>query len=226
MTPPTAVLLDFAGTVLVPEPRDAWVAAVCPDRTAAEVAVLAEALDRAGRPGGPDPVALPQEWAQAYASRDVSTDRHRAVYEALLGTVVDQDLSRRLYDRSITPDGWVPYPDSLPVLTELQARGVAVAVVSNVGFDLRAVFAGHGLAELVTTFVLSCELGVMKPDREIYRTALAALDVEPGQALMVGDDARSDAAAVTFGIRTLLLPYSPAGAEHGLDAVLRLVSRG
>jgi HAD superfamily hydrolase (TIGR01509 family) len=217
------VLFDFAGTLLVPESREVWVAAVCPDLPAAEVAALAEALDRAGRPGGPDPVALPRQWVEAYASRDVSTDRHRAVYEALLSTVVDQDLARRLYERSIAPEGWVPYPDALPVLTELRARGVPVAVVSNVGFDLRAVFAGHGLVELVTAFVLSCEIGVMKPDWEIYRTALAALDLEPQQALMVGDDPRSDGAAVTFGIRTLLLPYSAAPVEHGLGAVLRLV---
>jgi HAD superfamily hydrolase (TIGR01509 family) len=218
------VLFDFAGTLLVPEPRDAWVAAVCPELPSPEVARLAEALDRAGRPGGPDPVALPQEWEKAYAQRDVSTSRHRAVYEGLLATVVDVALARRLYERSIAPEGWVPYPDALPVLTELRARGVQIAVVSNVGFDLRAIFAGHGLAELVTTFVMSCEVGVMKPDWEIYRGALAALDLQPGQALMVGDDPRSDAAAVTFGIRTLLLPYSADPVEHGLDAVLRLVS--
>ncbi|MDX6201137.1 MAG: hypothetical protein QOJ83_637 [Frankiales bacterium] len=226
MTPPTAVLFDFAGTLLVPEPRDAWVAAVCPELPPAEVAELAEALDHAGRPGGPEPVALPQEWAEAYAQRDVSTTRHRAVYEALLSTVVDAALARRLYERSITPEGWVPYPDALPVLTELRDRGVPVVVVSNVGFDLRAVFAGHGLAELVTTFVLSCEIGVMKPDAEIYRTALASLDLQPHQVLMVGDDPRSDGAAVDLGIRTLLLPYSAAPVEHGLDAVLGLAARG
>jgi HAD superfamily hydrolase (TIGR01509 family) len=222
VTPPTAVLFDFAGTLLVPEPRAAWIAAVCPELPAPAATELADQLDRAGRPGGPDPVALPPELAAAYASRDVSTDRHRAVYEALLATVVDQDLARRLYERSTAPEGWAPYPDALPVLSQLRARGVPVAVVSNVGFDLRAVFAGHGLAELVTTFVLSCEIGVMKPDWEIFRTALAALDLTPQQALMVGDDPRSDGAAVTFGIRTLLLPYSQPGDPHGLDAVLRL----
>jgi HAD superfamily hydrolase (TIGR01509 family) len=219
------VLFDFANTLLVPEPREAWVAAACPGLSGSELAMLAEALDRAGRPGGPEPVALPHEWEDAYAVRDVSADRHRSVYEALLSRVVDPDLARRLYERTIVPEGWVPYPDALPVLTELRARGVPVAVVSNVGFDLRAVFAGYGLAELVTTFVLSCELGVMKPDWEIYRTALDALDLGPQQALMIGDDLRSDGAAVGFGITTLLLPRSPAGREHGLQAVLRLTSR-
>jgi putative hydrolase of the HAD superfamily len=220
------VLFDFSGTLLTAEPRERWVAAVCPDLTVAEGARLAEELDRAGRPGGPEPVALPQELETAYRARDISTDHHRAVYEALLSTVVDPGLARRFYERSILPDGWVPYPDALPVLSELRARGVPVAVVSNVGFDLRAVFAGHGLAELVTTFVLSCDIGVMKPDWAIYRTALSALDLEPQQALMVGDDFRSDGAAVGFGICTLLLPYSPAGADHGLEAVLRLVAGG
>ncbi|MDX6258308.1 MAG: hypothetical protein QOJ11_4642 [Frankiales bacterium] len=223
MTPPTAVLFDFAGTLLVPEPAAAWVSASCPELTAGEVAELAQALDRAGRPGGPEPVALPQEWAEAYAQRDISASGHRTVYEGLLSTVVDLSVARRLYERSVSPAGWVPYPDALPVLTELRNRGVPVAVVSNVGFDLRAVFARHGLAELVGTFVLSCEIAVMKPEWEIYRRALAALELQPQQVVMVGDDPRSDGAAASFGIRTLLLPYSAAPVEHGLDAVLRLL---
>lgn len=223
MTSPTAVLFDFAGTLLVPEPRDAWVATVCPELSTAEVAELAEALDHAGRPGGPEPVALRQEWAQDYALRDISAQRHRRVYEALLGTVVAPDVAHLLYERAISPAGWVPYPDALPVLRRLREIGVPVVVLSNVGFDLRAVFAGHGLAELITSFVLSCEVGVMKPDPEMWRLALAALNSGPDDVLMVGDNPRADGAAVELGLPTLLLPYSPAGREHGLELVLRLV---
>lgn len=225
MRPVRAVLFDFAGTLLVPEPREQWVAAVCPELAPEQVARLAEALDRAGRPGGPEPVHLPDDLARDYARRDDSPELHRWVYEALLATVPgdDRGLARRLYERTTAPAGWVAYPDAERVLTDLRRRGLPVAVVSNVGFDLRAVFVGAGLAGLVDAFVLSCELGVMKPAAEPFRAACAALGVAPEDALMVGDNPAADGGAVHLGMRVLLLPYSPAGVDHGLDAVLRLV---
>ena len=228
MRPITAVLFDFAGTLLVPEPREQWVQAVCPELSPAEVAALAGQLDRAGRSGGPEPEQLPARWADDYAHRDLSTASHRAVYEGLLSTVTgaDTERTRRLYDRGTGSTGWVPYPDTVPVLETLRERGVRIAVVSNVGFDLAAVFAGHGLETLVDAFVLSCDVGVMKPHPEIFRRACAALDVRPERALMVGDNPRADAGACDLGIRTLLLPYSPPGRDHGLRAVLQLVGDG
>ena len=225
MLPVSAVLFDFAGTLLVPEPREQWVAAACPELDPAEVADLADALERAGRSGGPEPEVLAEQWAEDYARRDLSADRHRALYEGLMATVTGPgtERTRRLYDRGTGPDGWLAYPDTRPVLEALRERGLPVAVVSNVGFDLRDVFAGHGLADLVTAFVLSYEVGVMKPGAELFAAACTALGVDPRAALMVGDNPRADGGACDLGMRTLLLPYSPAGSEHGLAAVLDLV---
>lgn len=225
MPPITAVLFDFAGTLLVPEPRVGWVSAACPELSAAEAEDLADALERAGRSGGPEPERLGPEWAEDYARRDLSADRHRALYEGLIAGVTGpgSERTRRLYERGLSPQGWVAYPDAAPVLRELRGRGIGVGVVSNVGFDLRPVFAGHGLDELVDAYVLSYEVGVMKPHTTIFRTACAALHVEPEEALMVGDNPRADGGACDIGVRTLLLPYSPLGAEHGLAAVLELL---
>lgn len=223
-----AVLFDFAGTLLVPEPREQWVAAACPELAPDEVAALAGQLEQAGRSGGPEPVVLDERWTEDYARRDLSADRHRALYEGLMASVTGPgtERTRRLYDRGTGPDGWHAYPDARPVLGELRRRGVPVAVVSNVGFDLRPVFAGHGLDVLVDAFALSYEVGVMKPGGELFASACAALGVAPHEALMVGDNPRADGGACDLGMRTLLLPYSPAGADHGLSAVLDLVGPG
>ena len=223
MRPITAVLFDFAGTLLVPEPREEWVAAVLPSLSSAEVAELARRLDEAGRPGGPEPMVVPDRWAADYPHRDLSTAVHREVYEGLLSAVTDQETTRRLYDRATSAAGFVPYPDALPVLSALHDRGVPVAVVSNVGFDLPAVFAGHGLSSYVSAFVMSTEVGVMKPGPAMFETACSALGVDAADALMVGDNFRADGGAVELGMRTLLLPYTDPGVVHGLDAVLRLV---
>ena len=219
----TAVLFDFAGTLLVPEPREEWVAAVCPDLATDAVAELALRLEKAGRSGGPEPVEIPPWLEDDYRQRDLSTARHRELYEGLLAPHVSDDLARRLYERGVAPEGWTPYPDAEPVLRTLHERGVPVAVVSNVGFDLSAVFAGHGLDVYVSAFVLSTEVGVMKPAPAMFEAACTALRVDPADALMVGDNFRADGGAVELGMRTLLLPYTGPGVVHGLDAVLCLL---
>ena len=217
-----AVLLDFAGTLLVPVPARRWAASVLGEDVDP---ALVERLVAAGRAGGPEPDDVPPHLTHDYARRDVSAELHRAVYTQLLARVdeVDADTAAALYDASCTAAGWEPYPDTRAVLAALRERGVAVVVVSNVGFDLRVLFDQHGLADLVDVFVQSYELGVMKPDAAIFASALEAAGVLADQALMVGDNPRADGAAADVGIRTLLLPYSPPGVEHGLATVLDLV---
>jgi putative hydrolase of the HAD superfamily len=61
-----------------------------------------------------------------------------------------------------------------------------------------------------------------KPAPEIYRAALDALDVEPANALFVGDRVREDVQGpAALGMRTCLVTYFRVdGGDHGLaDAV-------
>ena len=117
---------------------------------------------------------------------------------------------------------WVPYDDALPTLRALKARGRKLALISNVGVDVRGVLVRGGMGDLFDAVILSFEVGSVKPQRSIFQLALDALGVPPGRALMVGDNAHDDAGAAHLGIRTLLLPRT-TGVEHGLQLVLRLV---
>jgi HAD superfamily hydrolase (TIGR01509 family) len=220
-----AVLFDVAGTLAMPEDRDAWLAGAASSLGVAvdDPAALAAELERVGRPGGPYPDAVPAAVADAYNNRDRSPRDHREGYVGLLASAVDATLAAALYERILQPEGWVAYPDAVPTLQALRARGVATAAVSNVGFDLRPVLAGLGLLGLLDAVVLSCEVGAVKPQPAIFAAACAAVGVEPGDALMVGDHAQADGGAADAGLRTLLIPMSPAGAPHGLRAVLDLV---
>jgi HAD superfamily hydrolase (TIGR01509 family) len=223
-----AVLFDVAGTLAVPEARDAWVAGGAAALGVAlnDAAALAAELETIGRPGGPYPAAVPDELFDTYNNRDAGPDVHRAAYVGLLGTapsLPDPRLATALYERILQPEGWVPYPDAAPTLRALRDRGVRTAAVSNVGFDLRPVLDGLGLLELLDAVVLSYEVGAVKPDPRIFAAACAALGVRPAEALMVGDHAAADGGAADAGIRTLLIPMSAPGAPHGLGAALALV---
>ena len=157
--------------------------------------------------------------------RDLSAAAHRACWTALFEPLDERcpGLGELLYEFEISPAGWTPYPDVRSVLDALVARGVPLAVVSDTGWDLRPLFAYHGLASYFTTFVMSYQHGVTKPSPVLFQAACDALGVGAHEALMVGDNHRNDGGAIDSGLRTLLLPLVPSGTERGLSAVLGIV---
>lgn len=218
-----AVLFDFHSTLVDQGDPHAW---------------LELAWRQAGRPGtaraslgpaGADRLAgwVDRIWEHVlevdpHNQRDLSSRRHREVYDALMARLpeVDEALSLALYQ--VMLETWIPYDDAVPVLRELRRRGLKLALISNVGVDVRSVLERGGMAGLFDAVILSFEVGAVKPHAPIFERALSALGVAPGRALMVGDSARDDAGAAQLGIRTLLLPRT-RGVVHGLDLVLRLV---
>lgn len=183
---------------------------------------------------GVDPVTARALWQEIWLAsktsdalaqrRDLSPQAHRAGWIALFARADSQvpGLSEILYRRVMDPRNWIPYPDAFPTLEALHARGIAIAVVSNVVSDLRPVFEHHGLATFVSAFVHSFEHGLEKPHPNLFLAACEQLGVEPAEALMVGDSYLGDGGAVDAGLTVVLLPPVEPGAIRGLDKALRL----
>jgi FMN phosphatase YigB (HAD superfamily) len=222
------VLFDFHGTLAQVEDAVTWVteaAAACGtalDRVHATA--LADRLVTVGRAGGPLPHRVPPHLAEVWADRDLTAYAHRAAYTGLAEQVdcgVD-GLPDALYERVLRPEGWRAYADTVETLALLQSAGVPVAVISNIGFDIRPICEALGMHELIGAYVLSFEVGRCKPDPAIFEYACATLRVPPERALMVGDTP-ADAAAVKAGCRAYVVPAGEPGAHNGLDAVLSLL---
>ncbi|MGL6280496.1 MAG: HAD family hydrolase [Gaiella sp.] len=121
------------------------------------------------------------------------------------------------------------YDDALPTLATLRAYGLRIGLISNGQRDLEEFAAHHGLD--VDVAVGSKQHGFVKPHRSIFERALAALDVAPAEAAMVGDSVGDDIeGARALGIRAFLLDRDgrhPPGADvlrslRELPAALRL----
>jgi HAD superfamily hydrolase (TIGR01549 family) len=96
------------------------------------------------------------------------------------------------------------YEDALPVLEELRSHGIKIGLVSNGSRDLDEFVQHHGL--VVDVAVGSRVFGRTKPHPSIFREALAALEVEPDDAAMVGDSYEDDIeGARALGLRAFLL---------------------
>lgn len=224
-------MFDFSGTLLRIESTEEWLAAILAETGTSlgdeEFAEWARRLTEWGAlPGGAAPLHLPAHLEGLWHDRDLSADQHRAAYLGLLreAGLPTADLEQALYDRHRTPAAWRPYPDVEPTLRELRRRGVPVAVVSNIGWDLRPVFRAHGLDELVDAYLLSFELGVQKPDPVIFRAACEALGLAPADVLMVGDDRTADGGAAALGCPVHFVDHLPVEQRpSGLAPVLELL---
>lgn len=225
------VMFDFSGTLFRVEPTEDWLRAVVADigldLPEAELTACAARLEEAGAlPGGAPPRRLPSRLEARWRERDLSPEQHRAVYTALAreASLPSEELVDALYDRHFTPAAWRPYPDTASTLGALRERGVPVAVVSNIGWDLRPVFRAHGFDHLVDAYLLSFEHGVQKPGPGLFRAACDAIGRAPAEVLMVGDDDVADAGAAALGCRVVLVEHLPVGQRpSGLGRVLELL---
>ena len=96
------------------------------------------------------------------------------------------------------------FEDALPVLGELRAQGLKLGLVSNTGRNLDEFVAHHRLD--VDAAIGSGAFGRTKPHPTIFQAVLERLEVEPGEAAMVGDSLEDDIeGARAAGIRRAFL---------------------
>ncbi|MDZ4270978.1 MAG: HAD family hydrolase, partial [Mycobacterium sp.] len=162
-----AVLFDFSGTLFRLEEDESWFAGMQLDGDEdreVDGHVQAELMRRLTAPTGRS-VHMTPEALEAWMNRDLAPHLHR---EAYLHVLRESGLSRHhaesLYSRVIDPASWTPYPDTAAVFGELRQRGLKTAVVSNIAFDVRPAFEGIGIVGDVDEFVLSFEVGAVKPN--------------------------------------------------------------
>jgi HAD superfamily hydrolase (TIGR01662 family) len=110
------------------------------------------------------------------------------------------DIERR-WERS---HNFSLYDDAIPTLELLRERGLKIGLVSNGARNLDEFVADHRLD--VDAAVGSRGHGWTKPHPSIFRAVLGRLEVEPGQAAMVGDSPEDDIdGARALGMRAFLL---------------------
>ncbi len=121
-----------------------------------------------------------------------------------------------------------PYPHVTATLMELIRRGIKLAVLSDAPSReawLRLCFIGFH--HIFTTAVTFDDTGERKPSQKPFRKVLELLDVEPSQALMVGDWPERDiAGAKAVGMKTAFARYGDTFGtkEHGADYELKDIS--
>jgi putative hydrolase of the HAD superfamily len=104
------------------------------------------------------------------------------------------------------PDAWALYPDVLPTLRALEARGLELGVISNFDSRLYEILIGLGIDRFFESVTISSFAGAAKPSPRIFQRALLKHGVKPEEALHVGNSLRDDAQGATAaGIPSVVL---------------------
>ncbi len=140
----------------------------------------------------------------------------------------DVDACSRLFFQE-SCHGLAVYDDARALLASLRMRGYRTGVVTNAIFPA-VLFVPKvnelGLAGYIDSFVSSADVGLAKPNPSPFLRALAEIQVEPQDALFVGDTAETDVAgARAAGMRAVLLERSDRARDRaGFLVIERLTA--
>jgi HAD superfamily hydrolase (TIGR01509 family) len=216
-----AVLFDYSGTLFRLEEDESWFEGIKVDEREVDGHVQAELMRRLTAPVGRSVEMTPEAY-HAWVNRDLAPHLHREAYlHVLRESGLADHHAEALYDRVIDTSSWTPYPDTAEVLKGLHRQGIKTAVVSNIAFDVRPAFEAIGVTDYVDEFVLSFEVGAIKPDVAIFEAALTRLSVQPAHAVMVGDSDEADGGARALGCGFILVdPLPTSQRTDGLTSAL------
>jgi len=202
-----AVFFDAGNTLLLPHPS---VEEVCVEVLASRghrppLEDLRRGMERAERYYEKRYWSDDSFWASEVKAAAMWSEMYAlAVAEA--GVEDSSTMGRLLYDEFGRGDRWALFPDVLPAMQELHGMGMRMGIVSNWDARLPGLCHHLGLSRYLDFVISSANLGQIKPEASIFRSALGRVDVEAAAAVHVGDHYYADVlGARTAGIYPVLL---------------------
>jgi putative hydrolase of the HAD superfamily len=182
--PGRTVIFDYGGVITLPQ-------------SAADLDVIA-GLAGMGRDGEPF-------WRSYHAHR-ADLDRGSAGVSAYwraiahdVGASWDDARVHELWAADFR--SWLPInPGTIDVLADLKAGHTRLALLSNAGPDYGSYFRCGPLGDFFAACYVSGELGLLKPQPEIYRHALDDLGIGAAEAVFIDDREPNVRGAEALGI--------------------------
>jgi putative hydrolase of the HAD superfamily len=146
------------------------------------------------------------------------------VFRELSAAQVDS-IFERLWDHFAQSSSWDVFSDALHAIELCNERGVPWCIGSNFDARLHQVVAGHSQLARCQRVFCSSEVGFDKPAAEFFGKIEKSLGLSSNRLIMIGDDARLDAAAAEqAGWIGLWLNRDPGKSEGDFDAPPQLQS--
>jgi 2-haloalkanoic acid dehalogenase type II len=195
-----AVLFDLGGTLV---------------KAASPPEIIGRILEEYGIKKSLDEIALAHEAAE----KNMNTEDYRLpYYEFWVKWNTNILEALRIHDdinflaRVLVDEWWdnadvESYPDAEPTLVGLKNMGLKIGIVTNAfKRDIEDIFARVKLPSVFDIYVGIDAVGKPKPNSEIFIYAVKALNIQPNEALFVGDSLENDyIGALNAGLRAVLI---------------------
>lgn len=112
------------------------------------------------------------------------------------------------------------YPDTLPVLGELKAKGYRIAALTDVATGMPDELHKSYIPELLPHFdlyVSSITCGWRKPNPKGLNEIAEHFGIAANEMIYIGDEPKDIKCAGRFGCRSVLIDRKSSGAEFGQD---------
>lgn len=144
----------------------------------------------------------PHYWAQREPyDRGCSDFEYWKSIADAAGVSLDQSTSDKLTSMDI--EGWLNTdPSTVEMLAALEEAGAALALLSNAPSSFARVAERQDWAKYFRVTVFSGDLGIAKPDAEIFEALVAKLGAEPSDCLFLDDRQVNVDGALAAGLRS------------------------
>ncbi|MDO8510916.1 MAG: HAD family hydrolase [Nanoarchaeota archaeon] len=140
----------------------------------------------------------------------------------------DLSIDLQAYEEEVAQEveSAATFPETKKVLGELRGRGLPLGLISNLGSPYKRSFFNLGLDTYFQKVFFSCEVGISKPNLIIYERMLQELNINPSQALMIGDKVHCDIdPPKSIGMEAILIDrnkqYSSTRSIQSLEEIFQ-----
>jgi putative hydrolase of the HAD superfamily len=172
------------------------------ERIAAELPAAEQTLRQRAR-------EKPWTWSDDATINGLWTEYFGVLLRPLLAELPKEEAASCVHEVARVFDGaasYALYPDALPVLRALHARGLTLGVISDWSIGLGLILRHHDLVQFFDFAVISAAVRLAKPDPALFETALRRADAIGDYALHIGDSYVLDVlGARAAGITPVLL---------------------
>jgi len=160
------------------------------------------------------------------STADEKTWWRNVVFRVFSEVGMIRDFNRffeHVYDQFRDSRGWILYPETRDVLTDLKKLPLKLGVISNFDSRVYGVMKDLAILELFDSVTISSETGYAKPDPRIFAAAVRSLDAAADETLLVGDSLRDDVyAAQNAGLKAILIDRSNRYAGQDVHRINNL----
>ena len=146
-------------------------------------------------------------WREGRAARDSGPMRDYLASIGLAGEEADRVIHlRRANSARLLAE---PRPGVVETIADLRSRGLRCGLITACSDDVVDVWEQSSFSGLFGSVVYSCSCGYLKPDPRLYLQACEELEVEPADAIYVGDGTNDElAGAERVGMRAVQIGSS------------------